>query len=268
MRLSTRLYSSVLFSGVFLTVPALNPMVHAQGTAAPGMPQTAPAQTEKPASPVDKPGTEAPQSQPQTAPESKQQPAPESKTEPAPAGKTEAAPAGKSESAPVTAEVTMTHAKPAAPRGPAVETAEERRFVELCNEERRKRGLGQLTIDPLLIEIAREHSREMQEKAYFNHNSPTAAIRTPMDRYLKAAFSRPEYACVGENLFYCSIVDVSRGHNAFMNSPTHRDNVLFPRYEKIGVGIVKNERGEFWVTQMFLTNTDPQVFAKRMAKNK
>jgi uncharacterized protein YkwD len=155
----------------------------------------------------------------------------------------------------------------AAPELP-VPTEEERRFVELVNEERRKRGLNELVIDPLLIQVAREHSREMRDRAYFNHNSPTPEVRTPMDRYLKAVAVRPEYACVGENLFYCSIADVQRGHAAFMNSPTHRDNVLFPRYEKIGVGIVKNERGEFWVTQMYLTNTDPQIYARKMAKSK
>jgi len=150
----------------------------------------------------------------------------------------------------------------------AMSTPEERRFVELANEERRKRGLSQLVIDPLLIRVARTHSAEMRDRAYFNHNSPSASDRTPMDRYLNAVPARPEYACVGENLFYCSIVDVRRGHDAFMNSPTHRDNVLFPRYEKIGVGIIKNERGEFWVTQMYLTNTDPQVASRQMAKNK
>jgi uncharacterized protein YkwD len=257
MRFSTRLLSSMFFSGVLLTVPALDPVVRAEGVNAPGMPQTAPA--ERPAEkPADQPGTEGPAEKTEPA-----------KAETAPAAmKVEMAPApAKTESMapPVKNEVTAT-VKPSA--APAVETAEERRFVELCNEERRKRGLSQLVIDPLLIEVARDHSREMLEKAYFNHNSPTAAIKTPMDRYLKAVHLRPEYACVGENLFYCSIVDVSRGHSAFMNSPTHRENVLFPRYEKIGVGIVKNERGEFWVTQMFLTNTDPMIFAKRMAKNK
>jgi uncharacterized protein YkwD len=145
-------------------------------------------------------------------------------------------------------------------------TAEERRSVEMVNAERAKRGLSRLVIDPLLIEVAREHSAEMRDKSYFNHHSPTAGIKTPMDRYLKAVYSRPGYACVGENLFYCSITDVQRGHTAFMNSPTHRENVLFPRYEKIGVGIVRNDRGEFWLTQMYLTNTDPTLIAKKMSK--
>ena len=46
-----------------------------------------------------------------------------------------------------------------------------------------------------------------------------------------------------------------------MDSPTHRENILFPRYERMGVGIVKRN-GEFWVTEMFVTNTDPVSVAK------
>lgn len=145
-------------------------------------------------------------------------------------------------------------------------TGEELRFLELTNEERAKRGMSRLVWDPLLTYVARQHSDEMREKSYFSHHSPTAGIATPMDRYLKVVSTgRPTYACVGENLFYCTLVDVQRGHNAFMNSPTHRENVLFPRYERMGVGIVKNDRGEFWVTEMFISNTDPNLVAKRMS---
>lgn len=247
MRFSTRLFSSLLFGGAVLFTPTAR-LVHADVPASPEKaPVAAPA--------VDQPGTEVPASENTPAAPAPAAPAPAA---PAPATPAPAAPAQPAPAATKTAPSLSEY----------VETDEERRFVELVNLERRKRGLNELTIEPLLIKVAREHSREMQEKAYFNHNSPTAELKTPMDRYLKAAYTRPEYACVGENLFYCSIVDVQRGHNAFMNSPTHRDNVLFPRYEKIGVGIVKNERGEFWVTQMFLTNTDPVSIAKHMAKNK
>jgi uncharacterized protein YkwD len=146
------------------------------------------------------------------------------------------------------------------------ETSEERRFVELVNVERTRRGLNALTIEPLLIAVARDHSAEMRDKSYFNHTSPTAALRTPMDRYLTAVQIRPGYACVGENLYWCSMADVQRGHRAFMNSPTHRENLLFPRFDRIGVGIVKDARGQFWVTEMFLTNQDPQTTAKKLAR--
>src|SRR5438045_9292766 len=76
-------------------------------------------------------------------------------------------------------------------------TPEEMRFVELTNRERAARHLRQLTVDPLLVIVARRHSQEMMEKNYFDHQSPTPGIRTPMDRYLKGLGHRPEYAVVG-----------------------------------------------------------------------
>jgi uncharacterized protein YkwD len=132
-------------------------------------------------------------------------------------------------------------------------TADEARFLELLNHERSERGLVELKPDSLLVEVAREHSREMCDKNYFDHVSPTVGSRTPMDRYLHAMRHRPAHACVGENLFYCSLVDVERGHHAFMNSPGHRANILYAPFRRGGIGIYKSDSGEFWVTEMFLT---------------
>jgi uncharacterized protein YkwD len=140
--------------------------------------------------------------------------------------------------------------------GTAVMTLEEMRYLELTNKERAARGLSQLVADPVLVEAGRLHSQEMAEKSYFSHTSPTSSLKSPMDRYLAAEKRRPYWVLVGENLFYCSIVDVDRGHDAFMNSKPHRDNVLEPRYERMGVGIYVNARGEFYVTEMFLAKTD------------
>src|SRR5262245_46351397 len=77
-------------------------------------------------------------------------------------------------------------------------TPQEQRFLELTNRERVSRGLRPLTVDPLLIAVARQHSQEMMEKGYFDRISPTPGYKTPMDRYLKALGSRPKYATVGE----------------------------------------------------------------------
>lgn len=145
---------------------------------------------------------------------------------------------------------------PALRQHAAVMTQDEVKFVELVNEERTKRGLPTLEVDPLLIEVARAHSREMSDKHYFSHTSPTAQLRTPLDRYLVALKHRPSWALVGENLFYCSETGVERGHNALMNSKGHRENILEPKYERIGVGIYTNDAGEFYVTQMFLAKID------------
>lgn len=131
---------------------------------------------------------------------------------------------------------------------------EETRFIELANRERIRHRLNTLDVDPVLVQAAREHSRDMYERNYFSHTSPDEAKKTAMRRYLAALGNRPDYAIVGENLFYCSIVDVNRGQHALMNSRYHRENILDARFDKIGVGVYKAPDGTFWVTQMFLSN--------------
>jgi len=135
-------------------------------------------------------------------------------------------------------------------------TIEEQRFVELVNSERWWRGLSQLELDPTLVEVSRRHSTEMREKGYFDHLSPTPGQRKPMDRYLAALGRRPSWAYLGENLCYCTIPDVNRGHQSLMESPEHKANILDPTYNRLGVGVYTNERGEFWVTEMFLAKVD------------
>jgi len=142
--------------------------------------------------------------------------------------------------------------QPPARYGDVIVTKEELRFVDLANQERASRGLPELVLDPMLVKIARKHSQEMSDKHYFSHTSPTPGLRTPLDRYLADETDRPSWALVGENLFYCSIVDPERGHSALMNSPGHRANILESRFERIGVGVYINSAGEFYVTQMFL----------------
>lgn len=132
----------------------------------------------------------------------------------------------------------------------------EQRYVDLINAERWDSKLGVLSVNPLLVDVARAHSQEMYEKNYFDHASPTPGLRTPMDRYLKSYGSTPTWAYLGENLFYCSVVDVDRGHKCLMESPKHRENILNPRFEQVGVGIYISPDGQFWVTQMFLSQID------------
>jgi len=138
----------------------------------------------------------------------------------------------------------------------ATMTAVEQRLVDLANAERWQRDLGVLTPNPLLVQVAREHSRQMCEKSYFDHISPTPGYRTPMDRYLKGLGHTPTYACLGENLFFCTVVDADRGHKCLMESVKHRENILNPDFQEMGVGVYVDQAGRFWVTQLFLTQVD------------
>jgi len=137
---------------------------------------------------------------------------------------------------------------------------EEAEFIARINQERTARGLNALSLDPALVTTARGHSHEMCERDYFDHHSPTPGICTPMDRYLSTLHSSgdrtPNYLLVGENIYYCSestdTYNVAYGHQALMNSPGHRANILEPRFAKVGVGVYRNAQGEFWVTEMFM----------------
>ncbi len=143
----------------------------------------------------------------------------------------------------------------------ALETA----FVALINAERAGRGLCTLTPDPMLTQTARAHSEEMCSQDYFDHHSPTPGLSSPMDRYLASnrqlGLPQPEYLLVGENIFYCSvfndIYNVDYAHRAFMASPGHRANILEARFAKVGIGLYRSPKGEFWVTEMFSRDRNP-----------
>lgn len=131
-------------------------------------------------------------------------------------------------------------------------TANEQRFVDLVNIERNANGAGTLTVAPLLVNIAREKSREMYELNYWGHVSPVETKRTAMRRVLYYLPQRPVDMTVGENLYYCSRVLIEEGHKALMESPTHRANIVNPVYDYIGVGEFKAPDGRYWVTQIFV----------------
>ncbi|MGO8670187.1 MAG: CAP domain-containing protein [Capsulimonadaceae bacterium] len=146
---------------------------------------------------------------------------------------------------------------------PLVLSADEHKYVDLVNAERTSRGITPLTVDPLLIEIARGHSSEMALLNYFSHQSPSVGLTTPLDRYLaglrQSGSTIPDNMIVGENIYYCSVsnarYDAAYGHKALMKSPDHRANILNPEYTKIGVGIYQGADGEVWVSEEFVRDT-------------
>ena len=140
---------------------------------------------------------------------------------------------------------------------------EEQDLVAAINTERTTRGLQALSLDPVLGAAARAHSREMCDLNYFAHRSPTPGGETPIDRYLGELHTdgekRPAAALVGENIFYASVTNDVYGagyaHRSLMASPPHRENILEPRFTKVGVGLYRDSEGRFWVTEMFLRDS-------------
>lgn len=112
---------------------------------------------------------------------------------------------------------------------------EEAKLIELANQERLMRNLQPLTIDPLLYFAASNKAKEMIEKDYFDHYSPTG--KSPWDFIKNTGYY---YLAAGENL--AMDFRTSEGtHRAWMNSPPHRDNILDPDFEDIAIAVVKGD---------------------------
>ena len=132
----------------------------------------------------------------------------------------------------------------------------EQAMAQMVNAERAKAGLAALTFDAKLSGVARAHSAEMRDRNYFAHESPTTALRQPLDRYRAAFQTMP--AVLAENVFRAwggrhqlGEDDVRKAHASLMASPGHRGNIMQARVTRIGIGILTNATGDIWVTQMF-----------------
>lgn len=129
-------------------------------------------------------------------------------------------------------------------------TADEALLVRLINQERAQNNRPALLLDPLLTQVARQHSVDMQRRDYFSHLEPEPNPRTPLDRYADALQRRP-LVVVGENIGRASQPLMALLHAHMMDSPEHRANLLDPQYTRLGVGLHVLPDGRVWVTEMF-----------------
>ncbi|MCR4276993.1 MAG: CAP domain-containing protein [Candidatus Roizmanbacteria bacterium] len=106
------------------------------------------------------------------------------------------------------------------------------KLAQLTNEQRQKNNLSPLTINSTLSVAAQKKAENMFQENYWSHYSPDG--KTPWDFILGAGY---KYEYAGENLaknflFSNGVVD------AWMNSTTHRDNLLKREYTEVGYAIV------------------------------
>lgn len=131
--------------------------------------------------------------------------------------------------------------------------------VELTNKERTDRGLSSLKNNETLNLVAYQRAREMFDKEYFAHESPTEKTAEVL-----VAASNYDYLLVGENLAKGIFDDNSDLVKGWMNSPEHKENILKKGFEEIGVAVVEGtyEGEKIWIAvQIFATPTDscPQI---------
>lgn len=108
-----------------------------------------------------------------------------------------------------------------------------REAVRLVNEERVSRGLPELAVNETLSTAATLKLADMEKKGYFAHTSPEK--RTPWSFFDEAGY---DYRYAGENLSI-HFKTPEAEHDAWMESETHCQNILDPRFGEIGMAVRK-----------------------------
>jgi hypothetical protein len=122
--------------------------------------------------------------------------------------------------------------------------------VELTNEEREDNQSAPLRRNATLDQAAQLKAEHMAQNEYFSHFSPDGV--SPWHWFREAGYV---YAHAGENLAV-HFTDSAEVVEAWMNSPTHRQNIVDSRYTEIGVGTAKGSFDGYdtvYVVQLFGT---------------
>jgi uncharacterized protein YkwD/uncharacterized membrane protein required for colicin V production len=115
---------------------------------------------------------------------------------------------------------------------PQSDLASEEKLFQLLNQERAKAGLAPVVRDPTLDAVARSYSVEMLQEGYFAHDAPDG--RSPFDRMRDGGV---RFLTAGENLAFAPTVELA--HQALMDSPGHRANILRPEFGRVGIGVAQ-----------------------------
>jgi len=113
--------------------------------------------------------------------------------------------------------------------------------VALINATRAEQGLAPLVRDAHAEQIARRWTQQMAASGELEHNP---------DFHEQLTVGIAGLAASAENVGMAS-EGLEAIHQGFVDSPGHYAN-LIGDYERVGVGVVVDERGEVWVTHNFV----------------
>lgn len=107
--------------------------------------------------------------------------------------------------------------------------------LKLSNQERIDNGLAPLVINQKLVSAASAKANDMFIKNYWAHNAPDGT--TPWSFIDSSGY---DFLVAGENL--AKGFSISSGVVAgWMNSPTHKENVLNTNFKEVGYAVINGE---------------------------
>lgn len=128
--------------------------------------------------------------------------------------------------------------------------------VSQTNKERAKLGLEPLQLNSTLSQAALAKGQDMFNDQYWAHTAPDG---TEPWYFMKS--SGYNYIVAGENLAR-DFAETNSMVSAWMASPTHRANIVNPRYHEIGIAVIDGVLEGYETTlvvQMFGTRVNGQV---------
>ena len=131
-------------------------------------------------------------------------------------------------------------------------------LVEQTNDERSIAKLGSLAINQKIVAAAQMKADDMATREYFSHVTPDGENSWYWFRQVGY-----NYAAAGENLAV-NFTDSKDVTEAWMQSPTHRSNIMGENYTEIGIATAHGSykgKDAIFVVQMF---GRPSVVAKRI----
>ena len=121
----------------------------------------------------------------------------------------------------------------------------EQTILTLINNARSEKGIPKLSTDSTLFKVARLKATDMVKNSYFSHSSPTYG--SPFKMMQTYGIS---YKVAGENI--AGNPSLEAAVNAWLNSETHRQNILSTSYNYIGIGVEPSETYGFIISVMFI----------------
>ncbi len=132
---------------------------------------------------------------------------------------------------------------------PAADDSLAAQVVAQVNQYRAGLGLATLTVDATLSDAATWKARHMAQYGYFAHDDPAPPVaRSAYQRALDCGYSAQ--GAWGENIA-AGQPTASAAMTAWINSPPHRENLEFPSFRAIGVGVAADASGQLYWVQDF-----------------
>ncbi len=129
----------------------------------------------------------------------------------------------------------------------------EQRVFALINQERQAEGLAPLIWDADAAQLARAHSYNMAQSAFFNHTDPQGRDVEARARELKINGWR----ALGENIAY------NKGYEQpadfaverWLKSFSHKENISRASFTHTAIGVARSAEGRIYFTQVFLARS-------------